>query len=75
MEINGIQYSELLKKTKLLPGTRLKILKKDIEGRGIGTAIVKVVEVHKHHVLLEFGKYRESRRIADIALGICDVIG
>ena len=75
MEIFGYMQAELLKKTRIPPGTRLKVIKKDIEGRGIGTRVVKVLEEHKHHVLLDFGAYKESRRKVDIALGICDVIG
>lgn len=73
MDIFGIRYSELLKK-RIPPGSELKVLKRDVEGRKIGTVIVRVVEEYKHHVVLDFGKYRESRRKADIVLGLCDVI-
>lgn len=66
--------NQLLNKTRIPPGTKLKILKKDIEDRGVETRIVKVVEEYRHHVLLDFGDYKESRRKVDIALGICDVI-
>ena len=74
MEKFGYMQNELLKKTRIPPGTKLKILKRDIEGREIGTRVVKVVEEYRHNVLLDFGDYKESRRKVDIALGICDVI-
>lgn len=71
----GYIYSELVKKTKIPSGTKLKILKKDAIEGGLEKRIVKVVEEYKHHVLLDFGAYKECRRKVDIALGICDAIG
>ena len=35
---------------------------------------VRVVEEYRHHVILDFGKYKESRRKVDIAFRIGDVI-
>ncbi len=75
MGIFGIRYDDLLRKTKITPGTTLRVLQRGDDGRKIGTVKAKVVEVYRHHVLLDFGKYRESRRKADIVLGLCDVVG
>ena len=70
MEVGGIQYERLLKKTRIFPGDKIKITLTSDNGRWIGTINARVLEVHKHHVLLDFGKYKECRRIADIALGL-----
>lgn len=69
----GIIQSELLKKS-IPPGTKLKLLVGDREN-GSWVRTVTVVEEYKNHVLLDFGKYRESRRKVDIALKLGDVVG
>lgn len=69
----GIIQSELLKKS-IPPGTKLKLIVGDREN-GSWVRTVTVVEEYKNHVLLDFGKYRESRRKVDIALKLGDVVG
>lgn len=70
MEIGGIQYEQLLRRTRIYPGDKVKINVESDNGRSLGTIIATVLKRYRHHVLLDFGKYKESRRIADIALGI-----
>lgn len=73
MDIGGIQYSELLRRTKIKPGDEIKLMIRSDRGSKVGVRKVKVVKVYRHHVLLDFGKWKESRRIADIALGLADI--
>lgn len=73
MDIFGIRYDELLRKTKIKPGDRVKLVLRSDKGHYLGVVTTKVVEVYRHHVLLDFGKYKECRRIADIALGLADI--
>lgn len=70
--IGGIQYKQLLKKARIFPGDRISITLRSDNGRRLGEISAKVVKVYKHHVLLDFGKWKESRRIADIVLGLLD---
>ena len=69
----AIQYEELMKKQRIYPGDKITLYRHSEKGRCIGTVQTKVVSVHRHHVLLDFGKYKESRRIADLALGLADI--
>ena len=73
MEIGGIQYEQLLKRTKIFPGDKIKLTLRNEKGGYLGKIVAKVEAVHKHHVLLDFGKYKECRRIADIALGLVEI--
>lgn len=73
MEIGGIQYEQLLKKATIYPGDKIRLTLRSEKGNRIGQITVKVLEVYRHHVVLDFGKWKESRRIADIALGLADV--
>lgn len=66
----GINYNELLKKTTIRPGDIVQLKIESEKGREIGCINVKVIQVFRHHVLLDFGKWVESRRIADIVLGL-----
>ena len=70
MEIGGIQYEQLLRRTRIYSGDKVKINIESDNGRSLGTIRPTVLKRYRHHVLLDFGKYKESRRIADIALGI-----
>ena len=70
MDIFGIKYSELLKKTRIDPGDTVNVMIYSEKGTRSESRKTKVLEVHRHHVLLDFGKYKECRRIADIALGL-----
>lgn len=69
----GIQYQELLRRVKLKPGDEVKLMIYSDKGARQGIIKTKVVQVFRHHVLLDFGKYKESRRIADIALGLAEI--
>lgn len=73
MEIGGIQYKQLLRRTRIYPGDMIMLMIRSDKGHRIGQIKVRVLEVHRHHVVLDFGKWKESRRIADIALGLADV--
>lgn len=73
MEIYGIQYSELLKEAKIYPGDTVNVMITSEQGKKLGTAKAKVLKRYTHHVLLNFGKYKECRRIADIALGLANI--
>ena len=73
MEVGGIQYAQLLKRTRIFPGDKIKLIIRSDNGHRVGQITAKVLEVYKHHVLLDFGKYKESRRIADIALGLVNL--
>ena len=73
MEITGIQYEQLLKNTRIYPGDKIRLMIRSDKGTRLGAITAKVTEVHRHHVVLDFGKYKESRRIADIALGLAEV--
>lgn len=73
MQEFGIIQKELLKRISIPPGTKLKIEVGNREERS-WIRTVTVIEEYKHHVLLDFGAYRESRRKVDIALKIGDVI-
>lgn len=73
MQEFGIIQSELLKKVSIPPGTKLKLLVGDREN-GSWIRTVTVVEEYKHHVLLDFGNYRESRRKVDVVLKLGDVV-
>lgn len=66
----GYIYSELLKRTRIYPGDTVDVMMTSDLGTKLGIRKVKVLEVYRHHVVLDFGKYKESRRIADIALGL-----
>lgn len=74
MEVYGIFQNQLLKKTKIPPGTKLRLIERKADGTAIVLGTVRVVEEYRHHVLLDFGKYKESRRKVDIAFRIGDVI-
>ena len=71
--IGGIQYRQLLRKTRIYPGEMITLMIRSDKGHRIGQINVRVLEVYKHHVVLDFGKWKESRRIADIALGLADI--
>ena len=73
MKVEGILYKELLKRTRIVPGDRVRITLRGENGHRTGQINAKVVEVYKHHALLDFGKWKESRRIADIVLGLLDI--
>lgn len=69
-----IYLNKLLDTTKIKPGTKVKVMYREREGVRLitqaKTATVK--EVYRHHVLLDFGAYKECRRIADIVMGTGD---
>lgn len=73
MEIGGIQYRQLLRNTRFVPGNKITLGRYSEKGHLMGKVTVKVLEVYRHHVVLDFGKYKESRRIADIALGLAGI--
>lgn len=67
----GRSYMEILRKARIYPGDRLKVTRRE-EGEN-RMLWVEVAAVYPHIVLLDFGAYKESRRIADIVLGLTDV--
>ena len=69
----GYIYSDLLKKTRIYPGDTVGVMMTRDCGHKIGIRRVKVLEVYRHHAVLDFGKWKESRRIADIALGLVSI--
>lgn len=73
MDTFGIKYSELLKKTRIDPGDTVNVMITSEQGKRLGVIKIKVLKVYKHHVLLDFGEYKECRRIADIALGLANI--
>ena len=73
MEVFGIKYDDLMRKTVIKPGDKIRLTLRSDNGRSMGQITTKVLEVYRHHVLLDFGKYKECRRIADIALGLVEV--
>ena len=73
MEIGGIQYRQLLRRTRFVPGDKITLGSYSDNGRFMGKKTLTVLEVYRHHVVLDFGKYKESRRIADIALGLAGI--
>lgn len=75
MDGYGIKYGDLIRNFRIYPGDVLKIRQKNDNGQVIANKIVTVAAVYTHHVLLDFGGYKESRRKADIAMRTCDVIG
>lgn len=75
MDGYGIKYGDLIRNFRIYPGDVLKIREKNDNGQVICNKKATVAAVYTHHVLLDFGKHKESRRKAEIALGLCDVIG
>lgn len=73
VEKYGIPYDKLLTETKLIPGQQVRLVEKNQKGEIRRSMYVKVAKRYRHHVLLDFGKYKESRRIADIALGLAEI--
>ena len=69
----GYIYTELLKKTRIDPGDTVNVMITSEQGKRLGVIKTKVLKVYKHHVLLDFGEYKECRRIADIALGLANI--
>lgn len=72
--MEGIYYirNELvLRKSKIKPGDTVKLVPRgDSEKKEIRN--VKVLKRYRHHALLDFGKYKECRRIVDLELGIAE---
>lgn len=75
MDGYGIKYGDQVQNFRIFPGDVLKIQGKDEDGRRTDLKRVKVAAVYRHHVLLDMGTHKESRRKADIVLGLCDVVG
>ena len=69
----GYIYTELLKKTRIDPGDTVSVMVTSEQGRKLGVIKVKVIKRYRHHALLDFGEYKECRRIADIALGLVNI--
>lgn len=66
-----IRSELVLRKSKIKPGDTVKLVPRgDSERKEIRT--VKVLERYRHHALLDFGKYKECRRIVDLELGIAE---
>ncbi len=68
--MSGILYNTLIKKSTVSPGDTIGIHIRDVDGRSQREIYAKVTKVYKHHAMLDFGAYRECRRIADITLGL-----
>ena len=73
VEKHGIPYDKLLAETKLFQGQQVRLVERNQKGEIKRSMYVKVVKRYRHHVLLDFGKYKESRRMADIALGLAEI--
>lgn len=69
----GRSYKDVRRGIRIGVGDRLRVMR--VENGMRSVLLTEVAEVYEHHVVLDFGKYRESRRIVDIELGISDVIG
>lgn len=70
----AIYLNKLLDATKIRRGTKVKVLYREREGLLNVTRekTATIIEVYRNHVLLDFGAYRECRRISDIVLGLGD---
>ena len=75
MDGYGIKYGDLIRNFRIYPGDVLKIRQKDDNGQNVREKRATVAAVYTHHVLLDFGLYKESRKKIDIALRLSDVVG
>lgn len=72
--MNGIyciRNETVLRNSKIKPGDTVKLVSRS-ESERKEVRIVKVLERYRHHALLDFGAYKECRRIIDIELGIAE---
>ena len=68
-----IKLANVLQKSRLKAGDKVTLVLRSEKGRMIGKVTVPVVQRYKHHVLLDFGKYKECRRIVDIEFGLANI--
>lgn len=69
-----VLYKDLIAMFPYEVGDRIEIIQKPCEeARKVKRRTVKVLQVFREHVLLDFGHYKECRKKSDIMLHLCHV--
>lgn len=71
----GIMYIDILENMEIRQDEHVKIEMVSEKGVKHGIRKAKVVAVYPHVVLLDFGKYKETRKKVDIFLKLNGVLG